>query len=528
MRAVPSFVVASGLVGAVLLTGSTVSFYETSAPQSMNPLFARSMVDIRGQELVFDRLFYHSAVASSTRSRLVDFDPAADRLEGGKAVRLTVKQGIKWHDGEPFTPDDICFTIEAMRNPKTASPIAKDYKEAIAGCEADQNTNTVIVRFNKAYHNPRERLAFSVLPKHAFQGNSAVSPDSDFSHHPIGTGPMKATKGPRGVTFTAFPNAHHNPRIQLLQQRAGGDPFVQVRTLLNKGVEGVINVAPPLRADVAASDDVALKSYDLRSWWFIAVNTTRGPLATREVRQALDVTLDRTELRALTIGVEPHDPNPPCEFISGPFVGASPYYNRAVKPAERSDPAKAAALMTAAGAQAQSGRWVYPSKPIRLKIGMNATLNEEANDLLNQVGNQLEAGGFDRRVSKVTADDWNRKAVTGQLGDYDLLIGKWSFGLVEDVNPLFHSRTGGLGALNVFNYTNPEVDAILRRYDGARTDTEAQAAYHELHAYLAQDLPYLFLWKLDTKSAWRTEVRNNIITPYFYFTEFGGWKFDGA
>jgi hypothetical protein len=60
----------------------------------------------------------------------------------------------------------------------------------------------------------------------------------------------------------------------------------------------------------------------------------------------------------------------------------------------------------------------------------------------------------------------------------------------------------------------------------ASTDTQAQDAYHELHRFLSEDLPYLFLWKLDTKSAWRNEVRNNTITPYFYFTEFGGWTLE--
>jgi hypothetical protein len=43
---------------------------------------------------------------------------------------------------------------------------------------------------------------------------------------------------------------------------------------------------------------------------------------------------------------------------------------------------------------------------------------------------------------------------------------------------------------------------------------------------LAENLPYLFLWKLDTKSAWRNEVRNNTIAPYYYFTEFDGWKLE--
>jgi len=41
---------------------------------------------------------------------------------------------------------------------------------------------------------------------------------------------------------------------------------------------------------------------------------------------------------------------------------------------------------------------------------------------------------------------------------------------------------------------------------------------------LADGLPYVFLWKLDTKSAWRMEIKNSNIAPYYYFTSFDGWK----
>ena len=44
---------------------------------------------------------------------------------------------------------------------------------------------------------------------------------------------------------------------------------------------------------------------------------------------------------------------------------------------------------------------------------------------------------------------------------------------------------------------------------------------------LNAELPYLFLWKLDTKSAWRTEVRGNIVAPYYYFTEIDAWSVEG-
>jgi peptide/nickel transport system substrate-binding protein len=516
---------ALAIAGSIALSGATVSYYEESLPSTMNPLFARMMVDYRTHELVFDRLFFRSAINNELRSRVVE---RYEKLDGGLSLKVYLIQGIKWHDGEKFGPDDVCFTIDAMLDKNTASPVAKPYREAIAKCESVSKENAAIITFTKIYHQPLEHLGFSVLPKHAFQG-TAISPDVDFSTHPIGTGPMKGSKGRREVRFEAFPNFHHTPKIDIFSMSEAGDPYVAVKTLINAGVQGVISVAPNLRADVAASDDVALKSYDLRSWWFIAVNTNRGPLMDKRVRQALNLTIDRSELRELTIGVDPADENPPCEFVSGPFVQSSPYYNRQVKPTEKSDRAAATTLMTAAGATQNSGRWMWKDgQPINLKIGMNAPLDGEAKDLLNQVGNQFQAGGFDRTVYKVTSDDWTRKAVTGELTDFDLLIGKWSFGLVEDVNPLFYTRAkdSSRGGQNIFNYSKPEVDAILDRFDNAKTDTEARDAYHELHTFLADDLPYLFLWKLDTKSAWRNEVRNNTIAPYYYFTEFDGWKFE--
>jgi peptide/nickel transport system substrate-binding protein len=506
------------LLGSAVLAGADLSFYEESLPTTLNPLFARSMVDRRAQELVFDRLFYRSAVTSEIKSRLVR---TTEVLDGGRAVRLVLAEGVRWHDGEPLTPQDVCFTLDAMRDPGTPTQIGKAFEESVASCEATRRE--VVVRFTKAYHNPTERLEFAVLPRHVFAGQTAIRPDDDFSSRPIGTGPMKGSRGKREVRFTAFPNAHHTPRIDVLQLGEGGDPLIQVRTLMNHGVHGIVNVSPPYRGDVAASDDIALKSYDLRSWWFVALNTRRGPLADKRIRQAIDASLDREELRRLTMGFDPDDIQQPCQFISGPFVPASAYYNRTVKVRPRSDLPQVERLMQAAGAREQGGTWTVGGQQLVLNIGMEAPLDLEARDLLNQIGNQLQSAGFGRQVHKISADEWVQKVVSGNATEFDMLIGKWSFGVVEDVSPMFHTRTGGRGIYNIFGYSNPTVDGMLGRYDTARTDTEAQDAFHELHEFLADDLPYLFLWKLDTKSGWRMEVKGNTIAPYYYFTEFDGW-----
>lgn len=500
--------------------GASLSFYEESLPSSLNPLYATSMSDHRSQELVFDRVYYHNPIDNQLVSRIVEKGEVA---EGGRAWKLTLKSGLKWHDGTPLTSKDVCFTVKAMLDPGTTSQIAQGYRAVLSDC-VEESTQVAVVRFTKVFHNPKERLGFAVLPAAAFEGKTAIVPDDDFSVRPVGSGPYKGSRGKRGVTFEGYGNTHHQPALATLALQEGGDPIVQVTTLRNNGVQGIVAVPPPLRADVSASDEMQLKSYDLRSWWFIAVNTKKGALADKRVRQALNLAIDRSDLRQLSIGVKPGEQNSPCELISGPFVQSSPFYNRSVPVKEKSDRAASAALMQSAGLKQVGGKWQFNGAPVTLNIGMLSSLNVEAPDLLQQISNQLGAAGFDRVEQRISQDDWNRKVITGKAVEYDLLIGKWSFGVVEDVNDLFSTRSGAKGALNIFNYSNTAVDAALTEYAAARTDTAANDAYHKLHALVADDLPYLFLWKLDTKSAWRTEVRNNTIAPYFYWTEVDAWR----
>lgn len=514
-----------------LLGGADVTYYEEALPTSMNPLFARTMVDHRTHELLFDRVTFHSPINQLLRSRVLVEDAAdvpKSEVAGERAVKVWFREGIRWHDGEKVGPWDLCFTIRAMLDPATASTQVDDARESLASCEVVKSENAAIVRFTRDYRQPLEHLQFSLLPEHMFTG-TAVRSDSDFSMRPIGSGPMRGARSgnARSVSLTAFGNGNHSPQIPTMSVVPMGDPYIAVKTLLGGGVQGVLTVPPALRGDVEAADDVALKRYDLRSWWFIAVNTTRGPLADKRVRQALDLTLDRSQLEELTVSA-PEAENSPIETISGPFVPTSPYYNRQVPTHPRAELGQARDLMKAAGAVENLDRWFWKDKAISLKVGMNASLDAEAKDLLNQVGNQLQAGHFDRTGYLISDDEWSRSAVTGKMTDFDLLIGKWSFGQNDEVGSLFHTRAAGKGDRNLFGYSNAAVDSLLADYDAAKTDTEARDAYHGLHTLLADELPYLFLWRLDTKSAWRNEVHNVTIAPYYYFTTFDGWRFDAA
>ena len=128
---------------------SEVKFYDETLPSSLNPLYAESMVDYRAQELYFDRLYYNDPVTNELTSRIVNRWELASQT----ALRLHLKPGLKWHNGEAVTAADICFTIDAMLNKKTTSKRARLFREFFKGCTAEQDL-VARVEYTKSFISP--------------------------------------------------------------------------------------------------------------------------------------------------------------------------------------------------------------------------------------------------------------------------------------------------------------------------------------------------------------------------------------
>jgi len=135
--------VITGLGIAVAGTGATLAYFEESIPMSLNPLFAKTMADHRAQELVFDRLWFNDAITNELRSRVVQKYQIA---EAGRAVEVTLKTGIRWHNGQALTSKDLCFTVKAMLDEGTPSPVAAHYREFIVGCDS-KGPQAALIRF---------------------------------------------------------------------------------------------------------------------------------------------------------------------------------------------------------------------------------------------------------------------------------------------------------------------------------------------------------------------------------------------
>ena len=92
-----------------------------------------------------------------------------------------IRDGIKWHDGEPFTADDVKFTIEAIMDPDNGSENAPNYEDVQEITVTDDQT----IAFKLAEPNVAflEYMTMAILPKHLLDGEDMQ--ESDFFRHPI-------------------------------------------------------------------------------------------------------------------------------------------------------------------------------------------------------------------------------------------------------------------------------------------------------------------------------------------------------
>lgn len=113
-----------------------------------------------------------------------------------------LREGVKWHDGEPFTADDVKFTIEAIMDPENGSENAPNYEDVEEITIID--AQTVAFRLTEPNVAFLEYMTMGILPQHLLAGQDMQ--ESDFFRSPVGTGPYKLESWDAGQSIVLVKN----------------------------------------------------------------------------------------------------------------------------------------------------------------------------------------------------------------------------------------------------------------------------------------------------------------------------------
>ncbi|MGO4737147.1 peptide ABC transporter substrate-binding protein [Bosea sp. 2KB_26] len=298
------------------------------APTLLNPHFASGTKD-----QVASRVFYEPLAGWDKEGNL--FPQLAAEAptkangglsEDGKSVTWKLKQGVTWHDGKPFTADDVVFTWEYAADPATAAYTTGAYKD-IKVEKIDSHTVKVI--FKEAtpfWADAFVGVAGMIIPKHHFgEYKGAKSREAPANLKPVGTGPYKFVDFKPGDVLTGTRNENYHvqnkPHFDTLEVKGGGDAISAARAVLQTGeydyawdtlVEDEVlkrmETGGRGRISAAQAGDVEFITLNTTDPWTevdgerSSVKTKHPTLSDPAVRQAINLLIDRDSIQKFIYG----------------------------------------------------------------------------------------------------------------------------------------------------------------------------------------------------------------------------------
>ncbi|MEN9832723.1 MAG: Oligopeptide-binding protein AppA precursor [Pseudomonadota bacterium] len=208
----------------------------------LQPHFASGTKDQEGS-----RIFYEPLGAWDPDGNLVPILAAeAPTLanggvsKDGKSITWKLKKNVQWHDGKPFTADDVVFTAAYAADPATSAYTAGSYKD-IKVTKVD--SHTVKVEFQKPspfWADPFVSAAGMIIPKHIFESfKGAKSREAPANLKPVGTGPYKFVDFKPGDMLRGAINTNYHeanrPYFDTIEMKGGGDAVSAARAVLQTG-----------------------------------------------------------------------------------------------------------------------------------------------------------------------------------------------------------------------------------------------------------------------------------------------------
>jgi len=492
------------------------------SPTLFNSLYSEdaSSSDIEG--FVFDSLVGSDLEFNPTEDAMAE---SIEESEDGLTYTAKLREGIKFHDGEPLTADDVVFTYSIPLSDDYDGP-RKSYFEAL---ESVEKVDELTVKFHLKQVDvqfPVVGLGFGILPKHIL-GDVPIGELGDHPFNtksPIGSGPFKFVEWKDGeyVKVEAFDDFYKGrPHLDTITYKIVTDPNAMLTQLQNRDIDfwaGVPQSDIETVEGFADSIGIKLESGTALAYTFLGYNQQNELFKDKKVRQALSHAIDRESIVNTIMegrGQVADVPESPLSWAYNPDV---PKFNY--------DPEKAKEMLAEAGWKpGADGILEKDGKKFSFEIKTNQD-NKIRTDITVLLQDQFKEIGieatpkvmeFSALIADITAPAWK----------YDALVLGWSLGTDPDPSGIFHSKEIENG-FNFVHYVNPELDKLMDAQLQERDKEKRKEQIGEIQKQIAEDQPYTFLYYPEEFRAMPAELKGyefHAKNPLYHAEN---WWFDKA
>ncbi len=433
----------------------------------------------------FHNLTPNNALTSHVFDRLVQFDPKMTPIPGlatgwktidDKTWEFKLRPGVKWHDGSPFTADDVIFTMERAPNVENSPGSFSTY---VKGKKVEKIDDlTIRITTPTPYPlMPNDLATIAIISKK--NASDAKTDDFNSGKAAIGTGPYKFSEFVKGDRYVFVRNEDYwgkKPvwtKVTIRPIKTGPS---RISALLAGDVD-VIEEVPTtdierLKGDSKITLGQGLSNrviyFHMDQWRddspFITGNDgakIKNPFKDKRVRLALSKAINRP---AIVDRLMEKAAVPASQFLADDFFGTS----KKLKP-EAFDPEGAKKLLAEAGL------------PKGFKLTLHSPNGRYINDarMAEAVAQMFTRIGVETKVETMPSSVYFKRATTGVDGnpEFSFMLLGWGAGTGEVSSPLkslvaTYDKAKGLGAVNRGRYSNPVLDKAIEEALGTVDDAK--------------------------------------------------------
>jgi peptide/nickel transport system substrate-binding protein len=471
------------------VTGDTIVIGSIQDATTLLPVLAPDMPSRRVTRLIYNGLVKYDKNVRLAPDLAERWVISPDR----KTIRFRLRKGVKWHDGKPFTAQDVQYTYQVYVDPKTPTPYASDFLRIKDLRVIDDLT--VEAEYERPYAPGLGSWSEPMLPRHLLEGTDIT--ESPLARSPVGTGPYRFVSWDEGEKIVLEANPDY----------FAGRPYIDnvvIRFLLDKATAFLelkagdvdrMSLTPLQYARQTDrswfTDNFCKYKYLSFSYTYLAYNLQDWKFKDKRVRQALTMAIDRNGIiQAVLLGQG--------QVVHAPYNPSTYWYNHKVKKWPYS-PKKAKKLLAAAGWKDSDGDGILD------KDGMSFELTIFTNQ------------GDDRRKNAATIIQSNLKQVGVKVEvriiewaallhhflykrNFEACIIGWALDYDPNQYDKWSSKKTGPFDFNWMHYQNPEADKLLERGVSTFDPKERKKIYDKLQQILSEDQPCTFLWAGDALS----------------------------
>lgn len=417
---------------------------------------------------------------------------------------VEVRTDVKWHDGKPFTAEDVAFSVDYYRqNPQG------DSAPSIQGIEevTPRGDSVVFTLSSPDPDFPNRLLSdMRILPKHIWQ--SIDKPETATVEQAVGTGPYKLTKYTKGQGYelTANPDyAMGEPKLQTIKISIIPDQQTALAALRAGEVSILTRTIPEEQAKgLAQQPAIKIKRGSSFTSTLLAFNNGRPPFDDPKVRSAISAAIDTQELVDTVLR-------------GRGLPGSAGFWHPDAPGADTSlkheyDPQRAKALLDEVGAKpGPGGTRVLNGKPMNYTVLVQSSSPsrirsaELIRDMLKEVGIGIEIRSMDS--DSVDAKVWPGLDVANGR-NYDMTMWGWSAPVMLDRTSLANllDADTSVGRLNITGTDDPEIDRLTDKMRTSATDEGRRQALAELQRAIAEKVPFVTLYYPENTYGYRQDV----------------------